>query len=216
MSAPFDYHPDLDADRLALVVKTIVEIRNSVLRDMSALLAKKFPFACTKEVPLQEEADFDAWWSVACVAYQLTRAALKALEREHPWLTVRYEGLAFTIHIGSVPMRLGYYERQIRAPLASELKALEEMRQAWLPHVEGELERAVLRLELDADRFAPVRRVRLRLVDGEAKATLRSWALYSPEVAPVADVSRPAASVPAAARPRRKGKLDGGTSSGTG
>ncbi|HWA76570.1 MAG TPA: hypothetical protein VG937_29750 [Polyangiaceae bacterium] len=217
MDTPSSYHPDLEGARLSAVVSTLVTRRDQVVQRLPTFLKRQVPFLSIKQVPENEqEADLDVWWSVACAAYQITRASLKALEEEHKWLTVQYDGLAFVILIGKVPMRLGYYERLLKPQLAAEVLARKEMHQTWLPSVTGELQHAVMRLELEAERFAPVSRVRLRLVDEVTHRPIRTWDLYSAQaktdVLTAPPLQEPATREPA--RATRKSRRNAGRETG--
>ncbi len=88
MTHPFDVTPALTEARLQFIAATIVSVRSDAL-----------------DIHQPEKGD-DAW-TFGCVAYRRTCHAFIAQEAtgDHPWLTVKEEGLSFTMFIEAVPLK---------------------------------------------------------------------------------------------------------------
>mgnify|MGYP000002863799 CR=1 FL=1 len=86
---PWDYHPDLTADRLMLTGRLIAEGRN-------------------KAVELHDVENGDSNWTLGCRAFEFGRfRILGAIDSgEHPWLRAIDRSLQLVFQIGQVPVRM--------------------------------------------------------------------------------------------------------------
>lgn len=109
---PWDYHPDLTAERLIVIAQLIADGRQLALE-------------------LFDDEAGDNGWTLGCRAYQFARARiLRAADgRSYPWLSMIDRSLQLTFKIGEVPVRIYHGEaddptdRTVRQSL-SELNQL--------------------------------------------------------------------------------------------
>lgn len=100
---PWDYHADLQADRLSMVAGLIVDGRQNA-------------------VELHDEEAGDNGWTLGCRAFQFGRARiLRAADGdEHPWLSTIDRGLGLIFRIGEVPVR--FYKGEVDEPTVGTLR----------------------------------------------------------------------------------------------
>ncbi len=87
--SPWDYHPDLTAERLRIVAQFIVEGRHAA-------------------VERHDEEAGDNGWTLGCRAFQFARARiLRAIKDNiYPWLSAIDRSLQLIFKIGEVPVRI--------------------------------------------------------------------------------------------------------------
>lgn len=100
---PWNISPKLTRDRLQLIAGEVVRVR--------------------AEAALEHRPEVgDDSWSFGCRAYRRTCFALAALSStgDHPWLTIREDGLAFQILVEGEPLR--FYCGDAEKPSARSLR----------------------------------------------------------------------------------------------
>lgn len=108
---PWEYHPELTAERISAVARLIVDGRQTA-------------------VELFDEEAGDNGWTLGCRAFQFGRARIlrAADEGKHDWLSVIDRSLQLTFTIGAVPVRI--YRGEAEEPTdRTARQSINELRQ---------------------------------------------------------------------------------------
>lgn len=154
------FYPDLTEPRMAVIVKTIVAERDHV-----AFINGVFG-SCA--------------WGLGCLAYERAKIGLELISREHGWLRfIAEQGQAYTLLIGTAPLRVQSESDSVRPVMPGERGALLKYGKQVLPGMEEYvLGGAILRLEVHQRPARPVDRITLFMFDESTGVELDRWVVY--------------------------------------
>lgn len=171
---PWDYHPDLTAERLSIVAQFIVEGRHAA-------------------VERYDEEAGDNGWTLGCRAFQFARARiLRAIDNNiHPWLSAIDRSLQLIFKIGEVPVRI--YRGDADEPTDRTLRqTFSELRQLGLLFDEQDQGRDLAyRFAVETDIDGTV--IRVNFVGLRGESAILNWEVPIDSFGrPVGTVGRPA------------------------
>jgi len=179
VAAPHDFHPDLSPERLSVLHQTVAR-------------ARTFAFSTLAARPAYS-------WSAGCLAYEESLNAFEQLAAETSWLRFFREGLAYTLLLGVVPIRVqGANQKPKYVTTAEAVTLARPSCQQLLPLGDFALtlDACSLRLEFEME-GARIGACALRVYSRSEKNQVlyHSWDVYLPDafavaVAPVAHLPR--------------------------
>lgn len=114
MIAPWDYHKDLQEDRINTIAELLIQIRLQVMAEYA---------------PLQG----DTGWGVGCKAYDRCRSQIIRMAMTTTWLKILDASMHLIFSIGEVPVRMyrGDADEPTDRTLAQSLPELDQLAMAF-------------------------------------------------------------------------------------
>ncbi len=171
-----DQYPALSMDHVRLLAQLVAMARNGVVA-INKIYRK-------------------AGWGLACLCCNVVRDMVKDADAsgEYPWLRyIGEKGLAYTVVVDGVPLRIQPDVEEIRVAMAGERALLSACQE--LLFATSEQDGVLLRLEVLQRPGDQVRQITLFLFEEHSGATLDCVIVYSGEPAKTLTFTRPAQDV---------------------